>query len=205
MKAPNAGLYPCAAYRIVYKQPAIGVNDVHGYTGGMKIPRAILITALALFCTSAFAQWQWLDRDGRKVFSDRAPPLDIPEKNILKRPGKAPQAAPSTTPSETGAVSATPAPSGAVPVPKKSDLDLKLEEKKKQAEQAEAAKRKAEEARVAQVQAENCARAKQSKSALDSGMRMATTNAKGEREVMDDAARAAEGKRLQGIIASECK
>ena len=64
---------------------------------------------------------------------------------------------------------------------------------------------KAEEARVAQVRAENCARAKQAKASLDSGVRMAVTNAKGEREIMDDAARAAESKRIQGIIASDCK
>lgn len=180
---------------------------VKRYTGGMKIPRAILTTALALFCISAFAQWQWLDRDGRKVFSDRAPPPEIPEKSILKRPGKMPPPPATPANSDAAPVAATPATaaSGPVPVAKKSELDLKLEEKKKQAEQAEAAKRKAEEARVAQIQAENCARAKQAKATLDSGVRMSTTNAKGEREVMDDAARAAETKRLQGIIASECK
>jgi hypothetical protein len=32
------------------------------------------------------AQWQWIDKDGRKVYSDRSPPSDIQEKNILKRP-----------------------------------------------------------------------------------------------------------------------
>ena len=182
----------------------IGLIGVQRYTGEMKIPRAILTTALALFCLSAFAQWQWLDRDGRKVFSDRAPPPDIPEKNILKRPGKIlPPAATPAVP-ETATAAAAPG-SSAVPVPKKSELDLKLEEKKKQAEQAEATKRKAEEARTAQIQVENCARAKQAKGTLDSGVRMSTTNAKGEREIMDDAARAAETKRLQGIIASDCK
>lgn len=183
----------------------IGLIGVQRYTGGMKIPRAILTTALVLFSMSAFAQWQWLDRDGRKVFSDRAPPPEIPEKNILKRPGKAPQAPSVPAASETASTAPVPGASGAVPVVKKNELDQKLEEKKKQAEQAEAAKRKAEEARVAQVQAENCARAKQAKAALDSGVRMATTNAKGEREIMDDAARAAETKRLQGIMAAECK
>lgn len=169
----------------------------------MKTPRAIITTALALCCMSAVAQWQWLDRDGRKVFSDRAPPADVPEKNILKRPGKfvAPQDAPPAV------TDATPPPSAsvAVPAPKKNELDAKLEEKKKQAEQAEAAKRKAEEDRIAQAKADNCARAKQAKATIDSGVRMAVTNAKGEREVMDDAARAAESKRIQAIISSDCK
>lgn len=167
----------------------------------MKIHRAILTTALALSCMPAFAQWQWLDRDGRKVFSDRAPPSDIPEKNILKRPGKL--APPPSAPANSEAAPATT--TASVPTAKKNELDMKLEEKKKQAEQAETAKRKAEEARIAQVQAENCTRAKQAKASLDSGLRMATTNTKGEREIMDDTARAAETKRLQGIIASDCK
>jgi hypothetical protein len=34
---------------------------------------------------------------------------------------------------------------------------------------------------------------------------VATTNAKGEREIMDDAGRAAESQRLQGIIDRDCK
>lgn len=40
---------------------------------------------------------------------------------------------------------------------------------------------------------------------LDSGMRMARLNDKGEREVLDDAQRAAELKRVNQIIAQDCK
>ena len=169
----------------------------------MKAIRTILAASLALVCVSAFAQWQWLDRDGRKVFSDRAPPADVPEKNILKRPGKVAPAPDTAAPAGDSAAPAAQA--GAVPVPKKNELDTKLEEKKKQAEQAEAAKKKAEEDRAAQARAENCTRARQAKATLDSGVRMSTTNAKGEREIMDDAARSAETKRIQGIIAADCK
>jgi hypothetical protein len=39
---------------------------------------------------------------------------------------------------------------------------------------------------------------------MDSGVRLATTNAKGEREIMDDKVRAAESRRMEGIIRSEC-
>ena len=49
------------------------------------------------------------------------------------------------------------------------------------------------------------ARAKQAKASFDSGLRISRTNAAGEREFMDDAARASELKRIQGIIASDCK
>ena len=46
------------------------------------------LTALTvLACSSAPAQWLWIDAAGNKVFSDTAPAPDVPEKNILKRPG----------------------------------------------------------------------------------------------------------------------
>jgi hypothetical protein len=84
-------------------------------------------------------------------------------------------------------------------------MDKDIEAKKKQAADAEAAKRKAEEDRVAKVKAENCSRAKQAKSSFDSGVRISRTTASGEREILDDAARAVELKQIQGIIESECR
>ncbi|MBX9817281.1 MAG: DUF4124 domain-containing protein, partial [Burkholderiaceae bacterium] len=62
-----------------------------------------------------------------------------------------------------------------------------------------------DEERVAKAKIENCARAKQAKATFDSGVRLSRTNAAGEREVMDDAARAAEAQRIQGIINTDCK
>jgi hypothetical protein len=58
---------------------------------------------------------------------------------------------------------------------------------------------------MAAAKADNCARAKFSKATVDSGLRLSRVNSKGEREIMDDAARAAEAKRLQEIIAADCK
>jgi hypothetical protein len=140
------------------------------------------------------AQWQWIDKDGHKVFSDRAPPPDIPAKNILMQP------AAGTLPATPPAVAAN-APALA---PKITGKDKELDEKKKQADEAAAAKKKAEEEKVARAKADNCARARQEKTTLDSGVRIATTNAAGEREFMDDAARAAETQRVQAIIESSC-
>jgi hypothetical protein len=85
-----------------------------------------------------------------------------------------------------------------------SNADKELEAKKKEAVEALIARKKADEERVTKAKIENCARAKQAKSSLESGVRIARTNAAGEREFMDDAARVAEGKRIQGIIASDC-
>ena len=148
----------------------------------------------------AFGQWQWLDKNGRKVFSDRAPPPDVPDKSILKRPALAPQTDSTTTGANNAAAPAT------TPVPAPvSGLDKELEAKKKQTAEAETARRKAIEEANAKIRADNCIRAKQAKANHESGMRMARTNAKGEREFLDDTARAEELKRIQSAIETECK
>jgi predicted component of type VI protein secretion system len=158
--------------------------------------RSLIVLAVCCLAFSASAQWQWLDKDGRRVFSDRPPPADVPEKNILKRPGSRGSFAPSPA--------AAPAPAGAAAAPQ-TGVDKSLEEKRKQAEAAEAAKRKEEEERSARIRAENCSRAQQAKVGVDSGVRMARINEKGEREFMDEAGIAAESQRLQTIINENCR
>jgi type IV secretory pathway VirB10-like protein len=167
----------------------------------MQLLRATLLGLACALPALSLAQWQWIDKDGHKVFSDRSPPADIPANNILRRPGS--RGVPAQ-PAEQGAAASQSA-AAAPSVPKLSGKDKDLQEKKRQAEAAEAEKRKAGEEEVAKARAENCERAKRSKATFDSGVRVNTTNAKGEREYMDDAARAAESKRLEGIIATDCK
>lgn len=169
-----------------------------------------LFLTLGMLCASvgAAAQWQWIDKDGRKIFSDRAPPADVPDQNILKQPGRAAATSGSAAAGDSSTAGkpqeSAPKPA-ATPVTAKSDLDKKLEEKKKQAEKDEAAQRKAEEDRVAAARADNCQRAKQALPTYQSGVRITRNNAQGERVFLDDAARAAETTRLQGIIASDCR
>lgn len=169
------------------------------YTAPMNFTRLALLVAACITAPLAVAQWQWVDKDGRKVFSDQPPPASVPDRSILKRPGqRAVQPDPATSPA-----AAASAPASAVAKP--SGRDKELEEKRKQAQAAEAEKRKAQEEEFARARAENCERAKKSKSLLDSGVRLVTTNSKGEHEFMDEAARAAEGKRLDGLIVRDCK
>ena len=174
------------------------LNVRRGYTAGMKFaPFCVLACALAL-PLAASAQWQWIDNQGKKVFSDQPPPADVPDKNVLRRPGgKAAPAAPAADTPKTDAAAA--------PAPKAAGVDKELEEKARKAEEAEKAKRAAEEQKVAKAKAENCNRARQGKATMDSGMRVARMNDKGEREIMDDQARAAEQRRLQDVINSDCK
>jgi len=181
------------------------------YTGStMKAARPLLLS-LCLLPALACAQWQWVDKDGRRVFSDQPPPADVPTSKILRQPGaRAPQAA-STTPATTPAAPTAAAATAAAPAsqsaaaPKVSGQDKALLEKKKQAEAAEAAKRKEEEEKIAAARADNCERSRSAKASFDSGLRIVRTNEKGEREFLDDKQRAAEVQRLEGLIARDCR
>ena len=82
--------------------------------------------------------------------------------------------------------------------------DEELEARKKKADEAEQARRKEEEQRVAKARADSCERARKAKTVMESGTRLATTNAKGEREIMDDKARAAESRRMDDVIRANC-
>jgi hypothetical protein len=167
----------------------------------MKLLRATVLGLACALPALCLAQWQWIDKDGRKVFSDQSPPGDVPAKNIIRQPGTKRPAAAEQPVAAAASQPAQPLPS----VPKLSGKDKGLEERKKQADAAEAEKKRAEEERLAKIRVDNCERAKRSKVSLDSGIRIARANAKGEREFMDDATRAAETKRLEAVIASDCK
>lgn len=165
--------------------------------------RAAAVAVCVLVASgSASAQWLWIDGAGNKVFSDTAPPPGTPDKNILRKPG----ARPEVKAPEAPAPSATPA--AQTPAPKVTGKDDQLEAKKKQAEkeaqEAAKAKQEAQAAQVAKVRAENCERAKRGKATLDSGIRIATVNAKGEREILDDQGRAAEARRVDESIRANC-
>jgi hypothetical protein len=180
----------------------------------MNKHRLLIVALVCMAPLVAAAQWQWIDKDGKKVFSDRPPSFD-PANRILKQPagGGAPAAADTPTASGAAAPAAGGAPASTVAgqaasgaVPKLAGgTDKGLEEKKKQAEAAEAAKKKAEEEKFAMAKAENCKRAQQSKSSLDSGHRLAKVNDKGEKDFLSDQERASEMKRVTEVIARDCK
>ena len=162
----------------------------------------------------ASAQWQWLDKDGHKVFSDRSPPAEIPEKSILRRPSSSSNPKSASTPqprvvdeAASGAKTASPAfvPASKTSAPKLTGKDSELEARKKKAEDAENALKKAEEDKIAKAKADNCERAKASMATLQSGIRLSSINANGEREIYDDTRRATETKRAQDMMDSSCK
>ena len=158
----------------------------------------VLGMALAL---PALAQWKWRDKAGQTQYSDLPPPAGTAEADILLRPNAGQRraaAAPVAAAAASDAASAAPR-----LAPKASEPEL--EAKRRKVEEEAVAKKKAEEARMAVARADNCVRAKAQVRTMESGVRVTRTNEKGEREFLDDAARAAEAQRSRGVVASDCK
>ena len=177
----------------------------------MKMHKIFLWTLACTWSVGAVAQWQWTDKDGRKVFSDRPPPADVPPARILKQPHGLPvlpvQPAAEDAAKKAAEPRATPS-AAAAPVPAAAPADgndKELAEKKAKADAAEAAKKKAEEAKQAVARADNCGRAQRAKAVFDAERPVRQANPQGELVFLDEKERAAEVRRLQGIIKSDCK
>ncbi len=163
---------------------------------------AVLLQAGLASPLHAAPAWQWRDAQGNIQFSDRPPPPNVPDKDILKRPpgAKAPVRLVSTE-----------AASGPVaPAPAASEPGLSAEERKaRDAEakriKAEEAERKAVEASNAKIKAENCKASQAYLRDLQSGQRIARTNDKGEREFLDDQQRNAELAKARALVATDCR
>ena len=157
------------------------------------IKKNSLVLTACLLPGLCAAQWRWLDEAGRRVYSDQPPPPAVPPARVLRQPGVAAPALwsastpasspPSTPPSAARAARAASAPPAVIP-----------------GEQA----LRSLQAENARLRDAHCARLRDAWVTLESGVRLARTLPNGEREVLDDAARAAERQRLQGLLASDC-
>jgi transcription elongation factor len=165
--------------------------------------RSVLIGAAGLLCVlacqGAAAQWAWKDDAGHTVFSDQPPPSNIPRAHIIRSPsGATPVVAPAaadTPPASSG--DATPA-GDSKP---KSLAEQDLEFKKRLKDNADAAK-KAQEAQAAkEANAQRCADARAAQAAIQSGQRVTTVDAQGNKSYLDDSQIAAQRARLQGALA----
>lgn len=165
--------------------------------------RGCVVALTAALCLTlalpAAAQWKWRDKAGQTQYSDLPPPPGVPEGDILQHPTGA------TATRRPAPVAAPASAASATPLAAVRASDPELEARRKKAEQEVVDKKKAEDAKLAATKADNCARAKEQMRTIDSGQRMARINAKGEREVLDDAARAAETRHTRDVMASECK
>ncbi len=167
-----------------------------GAIGGFWLAMGLLVAALP-----AQAQWKWKDEKGQTHVSDLPPPRDIPDKNVLQRPSDTVRRATAGGPASPTAASAA----SAAVAEAKPRVDPEIEARKARQEQEKKAAQKAEDDKQAAQRAENCQRARQQIAGLESGMRLARVNEKGEREILDDKTRAEEMQRARQVVASECR
>jgi hypothetical protein len=158
-------------------------------------PLLVAVALLASLPLSAQAQWRWRGTDGQVNASDRPPPKGTPDKDIISRPAPDPRRSAAAAPAASGAASAA----------AQSPMEREVQARKRASEQEQSAKTKAEEERTSALRAENCRAARNQLSALESGQRIARTNDKGEREILDDKGRADETRRAREAINSECR
>lgn len=159
----------------------------------------LLLVGLA-WSLPAPAQWIWRDARKQMHSSDLPPPRDIPEQDILQRPAARPSPRPVTPASAPAGPVAAAGPASAA----SGGLQAEVQARRQRAEQEEKAKRDAEDRERQAARTENCRNARKELAALDSGQRMVRLNDKGEREYLDDKARADATERARGIIGSDC-
>ena len=155
------------------------------------------------YVTGVAAQWSWKEDNGRVVYSDRPPPPEIKASQILRQPtiqAPAPQpAVPGTTGDPAKAADGKPAASGP-----KTIAERDMEFRKRQQERADAERKAQDEQQKSTAKAAECERARGYLRSLEDGMRIARTDASGNREFLDDAERAQETERTRKMVQSLC-
>jgi hypothetical protein len=155
----------------------------------------VLVLGLLFACAAgASAQlYRWVDKDGRVRYGDTPPP-GVKAATLKPSPGAGAPAAPAET-----EAAAKDAPKGPL-TPAEQDADFR----KRQLDAQRAREQDERASRDAQAKQDNCARAQESLAGLESGQRIARTNASGERYYIDDDQRAAEIAKARQSVSSWC-
>ena len=141
----------------------------------------LLVAAFIPAGTGAATLYKWTDASGRVVYSDQPPPGNV-KSEILKGP-----------------------PPPANPNAVKDLANKELEYKQRQLDRAEASAKAEKDSAAAKARADNCTQVKGEMQHLAQGdLTFYRINEKGERVVMDDAARRAERERLGKWMRENC-
>jgi hypothetical protein len=152
--------------------------------------KALLLATSLAFAGAAAAQYKWVDQNGKVQYGDTPPagaristvrPPSGPAQPEPAAEGKKDEKAPLTT----------------------AEKDAEFRKRQLEGEQNREKQAKAQQ--EADTKRENCARAQDYLRTLESGQRIARTNAKGEREVLEDAQIAQEVARARKSTQEWCK
>ena len=153
-------------------------------------PAFLAALVFALAGVAHAQQFKWIDQDGKVRYGDTPPP------------------GVKATPLRGSSASAAPAPSaGAAKDAKKGPLtpaEQEQEYRKRQSEAQKASAKAEQEQREKAAKQENCERSKDSLRMLESGTRIARTDAKGERYYLDEAQIAQEVAKARQSMQQSC-
>jgi hypothetical protein len=152
-----------------------------------------VVLAMAFSALAMAQAYKWTDKSGRVQYGD-VPPGDASNVTRLKTPSSSYATAPA-------------APEAKKDAGKDKDKALTPEQafRKRQQERAEADQKADKERAEADQKRVNCDAAQASLRQLQSGQRVATVNAAGERVFIDDEQRSREIARAQASVSSWCK
>jgi hypothetical protein len=149
--------------------------------------RALLLAVGMAFAATAMAQqYKWVDANGRVQYGDTPPP------GVQATPLKPPPAGASV-------------PAAAPKKDAAKDLSPEAAFRKRQQERQEAEEKAAKERADAEAKRVNCEQSQGALRSLQSGQRISTVNADGERVFIDDEQRAKEIERTQRVVNDWCK
>lgn len=157
----------------------------------MKLSAVLLAFWFALACGSAQAQaYRWIDKDGKTRYGD------FPPAGVKATPMKLP----------SGGAAPAPAPAGKdAKGTQKPPVDPAQAFNERRQKEKEAADKAEKERADAETRKKNCERSQGYLRALESGQRIGSMDAKGERSFLDDAGRKAQVEETQAEVAKNCK
>ena len=168
-------------------------NVIHGGDGAFDthMKRLVMIFAgLALAATVSAQQYKWTDRDGKVQYGD-APPPGVKATRLKPLPGTAP-AAPAADAKKDAAS-------------KDKPLSPEAAFRKRQQEREETEKKATEERAKADQKRQNCEQAQTQLRQLESGARISSVNAAGERVYLEDDQRARNVQAAQKSVSDWCR
>jgi hypothetical protein len=153
----------------------------------------LIVAALAFSATATAQMYKWTDKDGKVRYGDTPPP-GVQAAPV--RPATAPGSA--ADPGQPAADAKKDASAKDKPLSPEAAFRKRQQERQEQEQKSSKAGAEAEQKKA------NCQQAQNQLRMLQSGQRMATTNAAGERVFMDDEQRARDMDRAQRAVAQWC-
>jgi len=168
----------------------------------MKIPAwALLIVACVMAATALAQTYKWVDKDGKIRYGDTPPPGVNAKTLSTPRGGGSPAVEPAANDTTAGKNAPAKGARKGPLTPAEQEMEFRRRAKEAKENAAKAEKDKQE----ADARKQNCQDSRESLRALESGQRIARTDAQGERYVLDEAQTAQEAARARQAVSQWCQ